>query len=343
MNEFIRVAAFTAGVNAPSARFRLRQFHCDLRNQGILVTENIAPLGTFPPRNRPVRPFWAAASIASRIPSVIRSWAADVTFLQREMLSTFMTLEPLTSPPRILDVDDAIHLHRGGAFARRIAQRCDLIICGNANLADQFGQWNKRIEILPTAVDSDVLVPALRDVSSSHRNTVIGWIGTSANHPYLQSIEPSLAQVLARTPNATLLIVSDRAPELPLLDQDRLEFRQWSARTEAADIQSMDIGIMPLEDTPWARGKCSFKMLQYMSCGLPVVVSPVGMNANVLAHGPLGLSASNQAEWTEALLTLLQDTELRERFGATAREVICEHYSVKAIAPRLGAAIRSVL
>ena len=341
MTAEIRVAAFTAGIAAPSARFRLRQFSGPLGVHGIRVMEHVAPLGTFPPRNKPIRPFWAVASIVSRAPSVLRSWSADVTFFQREMLSTFMTLEPFTRRPRVLDVDDAIYLHRGGHFARRIANRCDLTLCGNDYLAEQFGKWSQRIEVLPTAVDSDQLQPRSPGVNVDSDKVVIGWIGTSANHQYLRLLESALSIVFASNPGASLLVVSDRDPGLAL-EPERVTFRRWSEVNEVADIQSMDVGVMPLADTPWARGKCSFKMLQYMSCAIPVVVSPVGMNAQVLSQGAVGFAASSTSDWVDAITALVRDLAQRRSMGAMGREVVQARYSIHAIAPRLEAAIRSV-
>lgn len=338
----VRVSAFTAGVNSPSSRFRLRQFRKPLDAIGIDVTEYIAPIGAFPPRNTLIRPLWAIASIASRVPSVIGSWGTDVTFLQREMLSTFLTLEPLTKQPRILDVDDAIYLHRGGGFARRIASRCDLVICGNKTLAEQFGEWAPEVIVLPTAVDSDLLMPVGQKAQAHQGEVVIGWIGTSANHRYLRMLESVFRSIFSSNPKSSLLIVSDRDPQLALAPSC-VKYRKWSEAREVDDIQEMDIGVMPLADNLWARGKCSFKMLQYMSCGLPVVVSPVGMNSEVLAHSALGLAASTEDEWIDALTELIRDPLLRARMGAAGRMTVENHYSIRSIAPRLGAAIRSVL
>lgn len=338
----IQVAAYTAGFHSPSARFRLRQFAMPLRISGIDVSEHIAPLGAFPPRNKLIRPVWAVASIASRLPSVAASWQADVTFLQREMLSTFLTLEPLTKRPRILDVDDAIYLHRGGHFARRIANRCHLVICGNAYLAEQFAKWAQQVVILPTAVDSDLLTPLDSGLEVRKPGVVIGWIGTSANHQYLRRLEPVFSQVLANNSAASLLIVSDLDPKLAL-DPARMEFRRWSENREVQDIQCMDVGVMPLADNPWARGKCSFKMLQYMACGLPVVVSPVGMNAEVLSRGNLGFAATTPTDWIDALTALIHDPALRKAMGLAGRRAVLDHYSIRTIAPQLGAAIRSVV
>jgi glycosyltransferase involved in cell wall biosynthesis len=118
--------------------------------------------------------------------------------------------------------------------------------------------------------------------------------------------------------------------------------RQWSEDREIADIQEMDIGIMPLPDTPWMRGKCGFKLIQYMACGLPVVASPVGVNQDMVGHGVNGFLAETPAEWTEALRKLVTDDALRQRMGAKGREMVKNQYSLQAQGPRVAELLRSL-
>jgi hypothetical protein len=141
MNK-ISVAAFTAGRNVPGSRFRVRQYIDALKQYSVELSEFYPRAGGYPPQQKWTRPFWAAASLAGRFPGIVRSYRYDVTLLQREMLSTFLTLEPLTKRPRVLDVDDAIWLNRDSSFARKLAQISDSVICGNSFLAEYFRQWN---------------------------------------------------------------------------------------------------------------------------------------------------------------------------------------------------------
>ena len=145
-------AALTGGRNVPSARFRVRQYIDCLAGEGVEVTEFPAPWGMYPPSNVMARPAWCMASLFAQLPTVIQSYRYDLTLLQREMLSTFVTLEPFTKRPRILDVDDAIWLHPRGQFAARLASKCEGVLCGNAFLADYFRQWNPNVTIIPTAI-----------------------------------------------------------------------------------------------------------------------------------------------------------------------------------------------
>jgi glycosyltransferase involved in cell wall biosynthesis len=334
------VAAFTAGRSNPSARFRVRQLVPALRDLGVDVREWPAPLGAFWPRITSLRPVWGVATLATRLPGIAWSYRADVTLLQREMLAAFSTLEPLTKRPRVLDVDDAIFLYRGGRFAERLARACDSVICGNAYLADRFRPWNDHVEVLATPVDTHRYAPAA--VRPDPDRPVIGWIGTSSNFPYLYQIEGALGRVLRECRGATLSVVADRAPRFRSLAPDRVEYRRWRPDTEIDTIQGTTVGIMPLADSSWERGKCSLKMLLYMACEVPVVVSPVGMNAEVLAKGTMGCGASSEDEWVDALVGLLAEGKERARMGTVGRAVVREHYSVERIAPRLAGHLRAI-
>lgn len=335
----IRIAAFTGGLSVPSARFRVRQYMPALRGEGVDLAEFYSRVGTYPPKVKWIRPFWALATLAERLPDVVKSHRYDAVLLQREIMSSFVTLEPLTTRPRILDVDDAIFLQRGGGFARRLAELSDRVICGNNYLAEWFGRWNLNVDVIPTAVDTERYFPDT-ETKPSDSPLVIGWIGTSGNYKYLYGIEGALAKVMRAHPGTRLKVVGDQLPEFRHLSLDRVDFVPWSEAIEVQAIQSMDIGIMPLEDSPWARGKCSFKMLQYLATGLPVVVSPVGMNAEVLTLGELGIGAMTEKQWIDGLIALLENRTLRARLGAEGRRVVESSFSIRIVAPRLARSLR---
>jgi glycosyltransferase involved in cell wall biosynthesis len=339
LGRSITVAAFTGGLRVPSARFRIRQFVPMLSRHGISVEEMPAAFGAFPPKNRAIRPLWALLTLLQRVPDVLRSHNYDVVLLQREMLATFSTLEQFTKAPRVLDVDDAIFLYKRGQVAKRLAKLSALIICGNEYLAAWFSRWNANVRILPTSIDTERYRPAVK--GENNESVVIGWIGTSSNLGYLVGIEDALRNVLTARPQARLRIISDERPRFRSMPSNLVEYMPWDETTEIGDIQSMDIGIMPLEDTDWTRGKCSFKMLQFMACGVPVVVSPIGMNAQVLAKGLVGVGASSETDWTDALIELVDSRTDRVRLGATGRTVVERDFSLDAIAPRLAECLAS--
>ncbi|MDE3021997.1 MAG: glycosyltransferase family 4 protein [Pseudomonadota bacterium] len=334
-----KVAAFTGGIVVPSARFRVRQYIPTLQGYGVALEEMWSRFGCYPPKAKWKRPIWASATLAVQLPNVVKSWHYDAVLLQREMLSTFVTLESLTGKPRILDVDDAIFLNRGDCFARRLAQLADRVICGNAYLAERFSVWNRDVTVIATTVDAQRYIPIAKGTERGD-SIVIGWIGTSANLKYLYDLEAAIAQVMKSVPGARLRIVCDKCPAFQIISSDRVDFIRWSEEIEVASIQGMDIGIMPLEDTEWARGKCSFKMLQYMSCGLPVVVSPVGMNLEVLALGTVGIGAATMDQWIDALLVLLKNAKLRTCMGVVGRQVVETYFSIEVLAPRLAVVLK---
>ncbi|HEY2170606.1 MAG TPA: glycosyltransferase family 4 protein [Candidatus Angelobacter sp.] len=335
----ISVAAFTIGQNAPGSRFRVRQYIADLKLHGVELSEFYPRAGGYPPVRKWTRPFWAVASLAGRLPDIARSFSYDVTLLQREMLSTFLTLEPLTKHPRVLDVDDAIWLNRDSSFARKLAHISDSVICGNSFLAEYFRRWNANITILPTAVDTKRFVPL--QTRSFGNAPVIGWSGNRSGFADLKIVEASLRTVLTKYPKARLRIMADERPTLDV-PAHQLEFVLWSPEVEVQTIQSMDIGIMPLRDTLWSRGKCSYKMLLYMSCGIPVVVSPVGMNAEILEMASIGESANSADDWISALEALISNAKLAASMGEQGREVTLKSFSVNVLAERLASELLRV-
>lgn len=336
----LRVAAYTEGRNTPSARFRIRQFISQLADAGIDIREFPSLCGKYPPASRMVRPAWAAGRVIEGAGRALGSYRHDLVLFQRELLSTMVTLEPLYRRPRILDVDDAIWLHRRGSFALRLAGQCDGVICGNSYLADYFFAGGRPVYILPTAVDTQKFIPK---PPSDDPGNVIGWSGTASNLRFLEQIEPSLEIVMQRFPDLRLRVVCDRAPQFRLLSPARVEYVPWTPSIEVAALQDLRVGLMPLEDTAWARGKCAFKMLTYMACGVPVVVSPVGMNQEVLAMGDVGYGPRHPSEWVDALSAVLENHGLAKSMGDSARFVVERHFSVDVLAPRLAEILRRVV
>jgi glycosyltransferase involved in cell wall biosynthesis len=337
----IKIAVLTGGKNVPSARFRIRQYIPALKCHGIDTIEFTSFFGSYPPNSsKIVRPFWGTATLLQRIPQIVATQKHHVTLLQREMLSTFMTLERFSKRPRILDVDDAIWLNRKG-LGPRIARACDGIICGNSFLADHFLKWNYRVYILPTAIDTHRFSPInASDDSIADKKIVIVWSGTSSGLPFLYSIEDALNKVLRHSNKIKLRIISDKKPNFTKISPDSVEFLNWNYKKEVSGIQTADIGIMPLWDNDWNRGKCSFKMLAYLSCGLPAIVSPIGMNNEILRKAELGFGAKSLSQWTDALMCLISNAKLRKSMGINGRNVVNMEYSISAIVPQLSRIIR---
>jgi glycosyltransferase involved in cell wall biosynthesis len=302
------------------------------------MRESGARFGSYPPSNRALRTGWGMAALAERFLAVMACRDTDVTFLQREMLSTLATVERFTRSPRVLDVDDAIWLSRGGRCAVTLAQLSDAVICGNSFIAEFFAQYSPNVAVLPTAVDTE----HFRPLAAKSNSKVICWSGTSGGFRFLDGIEDALATVLSADAERRLRIVSDARPTLRSVPENQIEFVRWTESTEAAAIQDCALGIMPLDDSPWARGKCSYKLLAYMACGIPVIATPVGMNADVLAKGDFGLPACTTAEWVDAVDFLLKWPERACAMGSTGRGIVLRDYSVEALAPRLASLLRGL-
>ena len=303
------------------------------------MTEFFAPLASHPPAWKPIRPAWAVGSLTLRLPQIARSYQHDLTLLQREMLATYATLETFTNRPRVLDVDDAIFMARGGKSAAHLARRCASIICGNEYLAEHFRQWNAHVTIVPIAVDVSRFRPAPSGRVANGLS--IGWIGTSGSFKYLHEIEEALRTVLELRPAVSFKVIADRPPTFRRLPNERVEFLRWTRDGEVPQTQSMSLGIMPLTDGGWERGKCSYKMLQDMRRLTGGRDTGRNEHASALTWcGSAGLAAATRADWVDALLALLDDSALREQMGRVGRAVVETHFSVEAVAPRLADALK---
>lgn len=330
----LRIAAFTGGRNVPGARFRVRQYIPRLEQCGIEMDEFYSRWSSWPPITKILRPFWLVGTVLDRIPSIVKSHRYDMTFFQRELVSTLTTLEPFTARPRILDVDDAVWLNRRGRTGfKTILRMCDGAVCGNAFIADYARQWHNNVCLLPTAVDTTRFAPSPARQTANRR--ILGWSGLGVGMMYLYEIEKALLPVLDKHKDVVLRVVSEQRPRFRHLSPDRVEYIPWSPVNEVRGVQEMTIGLMPIENTPWGLGKCGYKMLLYMSCGVPVVVSPVGMNAEILAKGNLGFGPRTLSEWTDALELLLYDPDRAATMGKTGRKIAEQEYSLDLLAPKL--------
>lgn len=346
----VRVLALTSGRDTPSARFRFRQYYPELERHGVDVDEacprvnNGARLPGSLGRVRmrylfPVALGQAVLNLALRVPSLGRQWRTDLTWVERHFVPGADFLGVLLKRPYVLDVDDAVWLYNplGERMTGQLMRRAAGVVAGNATLAAWSRQYNENVLEVPTAIDCTRFAPADRGEDASF---VLGWTGTAVNFDHLRMIEPELAAFLASDSTARLRVVADRRPAFQRIPPEQLEFVQWSPEVEAASVATIDVGLMPLPDNAITRGKCSFKMLQYMACARPVVVSPVGLNAQILAMGELGFGPQSEHDWVAALDALRSDRALRDRLGRAGRQVAMERFDTPVVAGQLAAFLR---
>jgi glycosyltransferase involved in cell wall biosynthesis len=337
----MQLAAYTSGPTVPSTRARVRQYIRPLAESGIHVHEYPLPWGNTMPETALMRPLWMTGTFGARLCSLVAGRWADVSWVSRQLMPAFVPVQRLLSTPMVLDVDDAVWLNRGGHRAKELAMSADVIVCGNSFLAEWYRQWNSQIYIVPTAIDTTLYGRKPR--WDFMRSTLyIGWTGTSLNYPFLYDIETALQHVLDRNPQAALLIVADKPPRFTTIPESRIEFVKWTPKAELDALNRMSIGIMPLADTDWCRGKCSYKMLCYMASHMPVVVSAVGMNKNVLAEGDVGFAADTTESWIAALERLIEDPHLRTAMGQRARTMVEAKYSLHVLAARYANIFRTL-
>jgi glycosyltransferase involved in cell wall biosynthesis len=288
----------------------------------------------------------AMTAYADRLGQLRSAGKADLIWLEKEALPWIpWGIERALLPqavPVVVDFDDAVFhrydMHRSTSVRRLLGSKLDklmasasLVTAGNRYLADRAQSAGAlRVEIVPTVVDLTAYSQRPEPFSASCPK--IGWIGTPST--WSEYMAPMMSMLLqsAEASGARLVAVGagSAAKTHPLLDN-----LPWTEDSEVARIQAMDIGVMPLTDTPWARGKCGYKLIQYMACGIPVIASPVGVNAEIVEHGVNGFLVTTEIEWTEALQTLLQDPALRTRMGLEGRRKVERDYSLQVWGPRV--------
>lgn len=330
----IKVTALTAFKDDPCARFRFRPYFERLAANGIEVSEHYPPIQRY--RRQPL----ATLGILLRLPGVIASRDADITWFRRELIPERVTLERFTGGVRLFDVDDAIWLSSPTNFSERIVEMCDGVIAGNRFIAEHYEPLGKPVWIVPTVVDTDLWAPNPR---AEDGKFIVGWLGTKYNLRYLYAIEEPLAEFFSRRADARLRIVSEGKPDFRYIPKESVEHVPWSAGSEIAATQALDVGLMPLDDTDWARGKNPTKMLCYLSVGVPAIASPVGVSADVLQLGQVGLSAVDADGWFRALTELYENRDRAKEMGRRGRELVEEHYSVNSNVKKLGDIFHTVV
>ena len=278
---------------------------------------------------------------------------ADVVWLEKEALPWFpWAIERLLWPrniPVVTDYDDAI-FHRYDQSRHRVVRsilgkKIDkvmrasaVVVAGNQYLADRAKSAGApRVEIVPTVVDMEQYHRAVE--RRNDERVRVGWIGTPETWASFAEKFSSWIAEVARQESVIFRVIGAEAT--PRRD-GAFEFLPWSEEAEISLIKCMDIGLMPLPDTPWTRGKCGYKLIQYMACSLPVIASPVGVNRDIVEHGVNGFLATSEDEWRASLLALIRDPKLRLRMGEAGLKKVEKSYSLQTQGPRMAQLLRCI-
>lgn len=347
------------GLLGASSRIRFSAYFGGLKQQGIEC--ELSPLlddqylrARY--ANRQERYQQAARGYLKRLWMLMDVRRYDVVWIEKEVFpwlpGIYERLITDRCVPYVVDYDDAIflnydRLNRGGMkylynkkFSR-LLQRASAITVGNSFLGRLARENGARDVVqLPSVVDLTRYPIKTEALASEEKGVLtIGWIGTPMTMHYLRVVEAPLAK-LAKTQPIRLMTVGAE----PLGDFDvPLVQHAWSLETEVELIGQMNVGIMPLFDTPWERGKCGYKLIQYMAAGKPVVASPVGANQDIVSHGVNGYLAADAESWHHALTNLVDSASLRSSMGEAGRTRVARHYSVQATLPLVAQVLKDAV
>lgn len=334
---------------APSQRFRFEQYMSMLKNQGWTVkfyafTQSSSWKIIYADHQFLKKVRVLIIGIVKRLFILFAIPSQSFVFIHRELSPVGppffeWVIAKILRKKIIYDFDDSIWLtdktneSKLAKFIRwrsKVASICRWsyrISCGNAYLADYARNFNPNVIVNPTTLETDQLHNPARYSKKNNNNNklIIGWTGSHSTLKYLHKMEPVLNHLQQKYSMLHFLVIADRKPELNI---KRMEFVPWNKETEALDLLRMDIGIMPLPDDEWSKGKCGFKVLQYMAMEIPCVASPVGVNTEIIDHGHNGFLAYTDNEWIKYLDDLIQHTELRKAFGKAGRTKVLKGYSV---------------
>lgn len=338
------------GPQAAGTRYRLMQYGPGLRRHGISL-EVKALLGdnyvrkTFAGERYPFSSLMG--DYLDRVGLLLRQRSYDIAILHLELFPLLPGIieSRLLTIPYIYDLDDAFFLkYRADRFKRvsfllkdkfdPIVSRAAVVTAGNQYLVDYARQWNPETVWVPTVVDTDRYIHSPNNCDSVF---TIGWIGSPSTSVHLSKLIEPLADLGKEGP-VRLVVIGGRCPAIEGVDVVHLS---WSEAKEVSMINTFDVGVMPLFDDDWTRGKCALKLLQYMACALPVVASPVGANLNVVSAG-CGFLAEGPEAWCDSLRRLRNDSSLRRSMGEMGRRRAEDLYSLRSALPTMVKTIKSV-
>ena len=343
-------------------RFRIAQFIPYLRSAGIDVTLRTLYDAQFFDlvyrRGQYTKKALQFAKLSLRHLDTLRHTSSfDAIFIYRELFPIGpAVLEPLLAKrraPLILDFDDAVflpHVSDANRFLgalkmphklSAVIRQSDRVITGNEYLAAYARQFSNAVSVIPTCVDTSKFVPREQPVTSHDRvKPVVGWIGSQTTGHYIRQLSSVFSRVHQEHPFVLRVSGALDAFELPGVG---VEEPPWTLDSEVSLFNTCDVGVYPLPDDEWSKGKCGFKAIAFMACGVPVVAAAVGANREIVQDGINGFLAANEDEWVEKLGRLIADPDLRRQFAEAGRRTVEEHYSLAVHAPSMEALIREAV
>ncbi|MDQ3801018.1 MAG: glycosyltransferase family 4 protein [Acidobacteriota bacterium] len=336
---------------SPGQRYRIEQWEPILREKGVEIT--YSPFETDELRGVLYQPGHIAEKMRLVMKSInrrredlrsVREYDAVYVFREAALLGPayFERLIERSGVPMIFDFDDAVFVSYKSPsngylsylkFPGKTATICRLsahVMAGNPYLAEYARQYNpQNVTVIPTTIDTDKY--HYLENKPANDVPVIGWSGSHSTVQHLDTLRETL-QDLAKEAQFRLRVVGTPNYKIPGVDVEALK---WRSETETSDLEPIDIGVMPLPDDQWSKGKCGLKALQYMALGVPTICSPVGVNSEIIQDGENGFLAAAKDEWIEKLKRLLNSAELRRKLGAAGRRTVEEKYSARVQAPRV--------
>ncbi len=346
MKKVLIVCAHRPG-RSPSQRYRFEQYLSFLEQNGFqftyanLLDEKKDKL-FYSEGNVAKKALLILDGILTRLINLKDLKKYDIVFIQREasfLGTTFFEKMARRSGVRVIfDFDDSIWLADTSPGNKRFEwlkkpkkffsnlTNAHTVVAGNSYLAERAYTYNKNTVIIPTTVDTSVHTP--KPVLRGRAILTIGWSGSISTLKHFNILLPVLKNIKSRFGRRVRFkIIADKKYDSPLKDAEVVE---WNAATEVEDLNTFDIGLMPLPDDEWSKGKCGLKGLTYMACGVATIMSPVGVNTEIIDHGKNGLLAETPDEWLNAISMLIEDQDLRKTLGENGRKTVIEKYSVDA-------------
>lgn len=345
----------------PSNRFRVEQYFPYLEKQGIefkvrpFISSGFYKI-LYKKGYNLKKTIFFTISLFNRFIDLVRLLPYDVIFIHRESCSFGLPVfEWIISKMKkhiIYDFDDAIFLKNispSNKFlslfkypgkVKKIIKMSDHIIVSNKYLENYAKKFNPKVSVIPTPIDTEkFLFDGSKNLTVNKNKIVIGWIGSSTTATYLRALYSACSRLSEKYDYTFKIVGAGVEIDLPGVD---VENKEWRLEGEYEDYKSLDIGVYPLLDDEWAKGKAGFKAICYMAAGVPCVASPVGVNKEIIEDGVNGFLANTEEEWIEKLSFLIENPVLCEKVGLAGRKTVEERYSVKVNAPRYLEVLQSV-